>query len=716
MALLKKHTQMNIQIKYSITLFIIFLAFGGTLHAQYARDTIIVTDTLSTQILNEVTVNAKRMVNDGDHVNLYLSEENKSFGTNALDAVSTMPLFTTALNATTLSSWDRQDVFVLINGVPSSATTLRGYKADMIKKVEYYQNAPAQYMMFTTGPLINVEIKKVHDRLYMGYFNTTNAVTMGYGRNQGMLSYRDSLNMVRVDYFGSYSNSTKIRDYSSFDYREYDISTNYDGKSHRRWSNTYVSSTYQRYEGAHLFNAEINYNTLPAKDRERRSVHIESPDGIYDGNGEDIMKSGTKNLSLILFYNYTFKNKAFMAFNVVNTLGWAHSESGQWLTGNGIGPVNDYDTYSSLKNRSYVLSAQGVFVYPDFLGGRFQAGARYTYKHMNQHTAKKIYSPRSNEEHLTIGQFWRFPHGFSFYPIIGAEIDTQHFLGESRTRVNPHVRLLGSWNGEGKCDGLSVQLTASLRQEVPTLADISPGKTYLDPWFISTGNPYLNSYWWLYSRLAVAYFIPNSNNMVAIKFTPTYRHRPYVPIISNEGDYMSLHPENIKNTRGFEASLNGSWSIFKWLKLEPYVEFYSKAFRTPMKQVKWTYWRAGGGIVATFGDFESVIAINTPTKEWEGDILNRGSWQCALTAQYKTGNWAFGAEYHFLGRNDYRLAHTPTFTYYDNSRLIQHYKLVELIAIYSFSIGKARGHASKTIYDSTNETGLTKYNSAGPAK
>ncbi len=40
--------------------------------------------------------------------------DNKKFGTNALDAVSSLELFQTAINETKLVSWDRQNVFILI--------------------------------------------------------------------------------------------------------------------------------------------------------------------------------------------------------------------------------------------------------------------------------------------------------------------------------------------------------------------------------------------------------------------------------------------------------------------------------------------------------------------------------------------------------------------------------------------------------------------------
>lgn len=155
---------------------LLFLVLNG--NAQESLDTI------KSFRLSEVVVKAERIIHKGDHDVLYLSNDNKKFGTNALDAVSSLELFQTAINETKLVSWDRQNVFILINGVPSTAYDLRGYKGEDIKNVEFYSIAPPQYMSLTAGPVVNIVVKKRHDRSYAGYFNTSNAVNTEFGTNQ----------------------------------------------------------------------------------------------------------------------------------------------------------------------------------------------------------------------------------------------------------------------------------------------------------------------------------------------------------------------------------------------------------------------------------------------------------------------------------------------------------------------------------------------------
>lgn len=187
-------------------------------------------DTIAGRELSEVVVKAQRIIPKGDHQLLLLSKENREFGTNALDAVSSLQLFKTSLNETTLQSADRQEVYILINGIPATGFELRGFKGEDIKNVEYYPVAPPQYMTLASGPVVNIVMKKRHDRLYTAYVNTLNSVNTGFGTNQLTASYTDSLNQVRVGYLADYRNISDLQIRSDYDYGA-DRQSLYDGRS-----------------------------------------------------------------------------------------------------------------------------------------------------------------------------------------------------------------------------------------------------------------------------------------------------------------------------------------------------------------------------------------------------------------------------------------------------------------------------------------------------
>ena len=264
--------------KTAITYFFASIILG--VQTAYSQET---ADSTDVHKIDDVVITADKIVNRGDHQDLYLSDENRNFGTNALEAVSTLPFFRTNLNSTSLTSSDMQNVFILINGVPSTGANLRAYKGDDIKKVEYYNVAPPEYMGYTMGPVANIIVKKRHDRAYTGYFNTSNSVTTGFGTNQADLTYSDSLNMVNLEYLIDYRDIKDIERQTEFDYGN-GKSSRYSGKNNYKGQYHNIGATYQRYQGSHLFNAKLYAIISPGQDNENRSGIIQSENLYYQGN------------------------------------------------------------------------------------------------------------------------------------------------------------------------------------------------------------------------------------------------------------------------------------------------------------------------------------------------------------------------------------------------------------------------------------------------
>lgn len=146
------------------------------------------TDSIASKVdLNEIVVTARKTISKGDHELIFMSDKNRSFGTNALDAVSSLAQFKTDINASNLLSADRKSIYVLINGVPATPNELRSYKGDDIKCVEYYPVAPAQYMTITSGPVANIILKNRIDRFVSVDISTSNSVNTGFLSGQNFL-------------------------------------------------------------------------------------------------------------------------------------------------------------------------------------------------------------------------------------------------------------------------------------------------------------------------------------------------------------------------------------------------------------------------------------------------------------------------------------------------------------------------------------------------
>ena len=97
-----------IKLMKSRAILILLLSLSVNLMAQK-------TDSIASKVdLNEIVVTARKTTLKGDHELIFMSDKNRSFGTNALDAVSSLAQFKTDINASNLLSADRKSVYVLI--------------------------------------------------------------------------------------------------------------------------------------------------------------------------------------------------------------------------------------------------------------------------------------------------------------------------------------------------------------------------------------------------------------------------------------------------------------------------------------------------------------------------------------------------------------------------------------------------------------------------
>lgn len=316
--------------------------------------------------------------------------------------------------------------------------------------------------------------------------------------------------------------------------------------------------------------------------------------------------------------------------------------------------------------------------------------------------------PNSHNEFLNAGGSWRW-NTVSFVPAVGMNILKQSSAELSETSVLPYIRLYSDWWGEGRLKGATAQLTLTMRNVSPSLGQLTESRTYLDPWLISVGNPNLRDNWITAGKLSIAYFAPMNKNQIVFMIQLSYAHNKISTTIVKNGDKVFLQPQNIGGDFECRFDLYGSWCPFKWLELSPYIEYYISRFKTPSQKVSFYYCRLGGNVTATFDKLVLISNINSPTKQYDGDLLTRGSLQYAATVQYKLGNWSFGAKYNYSGHDNYELADLPAFRYYEYKdwKPLQH--MVRLTATYTFSIGKSRRHDGKLLNESSEDTGLGKF-------
>lgn len=665
-------------------------------------------DSVKTRILDEVEVTVDAEIHKEGYDILTLSKYNRNFGTNALDAVSSLNRFRTTLNATSLTTFDNSAVFILINGVPATAMELRAYKGSDIKNVEFYSVAPPKYMTFTTGPVANIVLKKRYDRLFSGYFNLSNSVNTGFGTDQASLIYRDSLNQVKVDYFVDYRNLHPITvrkryDYSPETHSEYNERQRYVGAMHT------ATAAYQLYKTHHLLSAKLAYTANPRKESATGERYHNAYGESSSSTSGSLLKSNSNSVALDLYYNYISKKGNLLALNVVNTLGKSSSESALWNAEAKAAPAAADNRVESLtKNESYSLTANTVYglyirrTWVSFSG-------RYRYHELSQRFGDSRFKPLSHEGTFNAGMMWR-KNAFSIVPNVGLQLLGQRDAVASSTDLLPYARIYADWWPGGKIKGFTVQLTLSMNNMAPPLSLLTAASSYIDYSFISKGNPDLDKYTQYRGKLSVAYYAPDGKNMVAFALNSYYSHHPIASVITKDGATPVLQPTNLRYSFKNSAYLNATWYPVGWLEISPYTELYTFKHNTPSQRIRDVYFRYGGSVAATYRNCTFLLAANSPTKEYDGDLCEYGSPQFAAVVEYKYRNWSIGAEWHFSGKDEYTKSDSPLFRYKVTKDWKPLHNLIQITASYSFSIGKARRHSNKYINESIDGDDLNKYN------
>lgn len=665
-------------------------------------------DTTGVISLNEVEVVAERVIHKGDHEVLLLSEENRTFGTNALDAISSLVYFNTSLNGRTLTNDLNQSVYILINGVPADGDRLRTYKGDDIKKVEYYAIAPPKYTIFTFGPIVNVITKKKRDQQYDGYFNTSNAVATGYGFNQANLTYTDSLNMVKAGYWVNYRNIGNIGEHSEYNYDKLGRNTMYDTKRRYEGARHNISAEYQRYQGNHLFNVSVVGVINPGEQNSSGTSLLTEGTQTYTGTSQSHLKSRANSINTSIYYGLT-KGRTSFAVSANGAIGKSYSDAWSKVVMPEPYSQYSYDNNSRLDNRSYAFSTRGYVTTP-WLGGHFTGALNYNYSQIKQEYSGNTVTPHKQSVFLCTAMSWNFNNEFFFFESLGASVFSEYNGIQTRTIFAPQLNFSANWWPKS-VKGFNSRLDFVASKQTPSLSSLSESYTYKDNWFIFTGNPELKDYWNSKGSLLTSYRFDDYGNRIIVSYSLSYSDKPFINTLEYDNEMVIAKQYEMSYRCYHSLTIKGSWFPFKWLELASYIEYDAEKYSTLAQRYNHKHFRFGGSVILRHKALTLTLAANSSGRTWAGDFTDRLSAQYAAVVQYKWRNWAFGAQWHYFGHNDYESGSIPGFNYIVSSEYTKLHNLVQLDVIYYFSIGRSRRHAGKMLSDGDGvDSGLNYYN------
>lgn len=656
---------MHIRLRYYLA--ILVLAFSLTSYSQEPAQAQEPADSAryeqaDTISLGTVQVEGKYYRHKADHIDIYLKKENVEFGTNALDAVSSLPFFKEGRDEKALSTLGNQNVTILINGVPSNGMGLRGYQGEEIKKVEYYEYAPLKYMNLTKGPLVNIITKRKVDRFYSAYLNGWNGVLEAGGEYQGVLTYADSLHQVKIDLYNNYGDR-KRETLSRYEYPD-GIVNEYrgdDGRAkHKGFS---ITPSYQYYNGKNLFNATLYLRNADSRDNLPSAYSFTDENIRYNGTGGDRVRNASSTASLNLFYNGSIGKDKSIAFSVTGGYADALSRKHLWRESSQSDLVA-FDRFNRVKNKSYVFN--GVVNYSF---GSAYVGVQYYFSKIDQNADGVDYSP-STQIGTAYGGYMFKGDNMSFGPSLGGTLTHTSSQGIKDTDIVPYIRLIYNiWTDDGKAQGLSGSASVTVTNAgTATGGLLTSAETFLDNRFISVGNPYLKSSWGIYPRLRASYYKPDGKVSAELAYTANYTRRYNAPVIFEEGDMFYYTNTGLGHNWSHSVSLSAKWKALSWLSLSPNFEYNRTNFETPTQKVDLNYFRAGGSVSVTVKSFYFSLTSNSPIKSVDGDIITHRGAQYIAGAYWDYKKLSLGITYHYLDQQNYTKGRADGFQYLNKSK------------------------------------------------
>lgn len=671
-----------------------------------ARDNSVESNDSTAHELEEVTVEAKKEIHTAEADIIILSDKNREFGTNALDAISSLRQFSPMLDGTELKTVAQKDVFILINGRPSSARELRGYTGKEIKKVTFYPMAPARYSSFTDGPLIDVAIKIDKDYIHT-FLSASNSINVGYGTDQAVVRWADSLNMVRADYFIDYRNLTyDNRDIYSYPGtpeldRSYRTASRYTGNFQQgnvSWQNTAHDNL------VHL-SAGITHNPANRK---------------YTGIPDNLERAGTENEE----YSRSLRNMTDMG-NL--NFYFSRQSHGRWLEIQATGSVgkttsvnylgnerNDDGTSSS--NRSYTGYGKVMYYTPGkvnlFLTGSYQ------YQHADHRQilpASIRYA--SDDDCLDLsadltGQFSRENKKLAYslgISLIRDHIRVRHFgVDRKDWRLKPYLTLSVTLS-----EKFFMRFRGSMSSGMPSVGMLSEVPTYQESNLAWSGNPDLNGWKTYRVRWQPQYKTQSGKFSINGDFSYRYVSSPVRSCITG-GNPVQIRYMNLDSEREAEGSLIVNIIPLKNFTLNSYLEWTHWAYRTPSRNVDRGYFRYGGSIMYNTPRVQAAAHVNAPYKIFRGDITEYGGWQfsCSVLVKLPAG-FSATLRWNHSYQGDRTTIFAPGILEYTGFTRIPHMaNQITLGLTWSFSHGLFRNRHEASLEKIDPDSGISDFNKA----
>ena len=598
-------------------------------------------DTAAVQ-LKEVVVKANKVRVFADHDEMTLSDENKSFGANAVDAISSLPAFRTQINASEIVNLKNEKVTVIINKQVVSGSQLATYMGKEIKAVKYYPFTPGQYQAYCSGPVVEVELQKPRDayvnlRLHEGIlFESRKHKPLDFAsnNNSAAFNYMDSLNMLRVNYSFDYMHQANMASTITNNYN--DVHSQYSSHSGKRvQQNHNLFANYQYNTPTNLFSVIFAYGKMPYS-RSKMPMR-QTIDGVVIEDARvtwgDMNKESAKGA---FFYDHTFANKGRLSIDAQGSVSWADSRDSLRMLG------SDDNVFRSLNHdNSRVVSGNFSAVYSQplwkghltaigygrinrihksFNGERLPDG---TYMSLNIHTNYSM-----NIKNLSIS----LSLAYTYY---------QNKLSDGKKMAH-HLPLPAINLGYKLNDRIRINASGSMGTSYRTIGSMYDTKYYDSENYYQEGNFKVKVCHRYYASAGISYYSPDGKLSLGANASYQYNTYPIYQFILKRGDDFVQTSLNSKNETSVGGGAYANYKVFTWL--EAYASIRMNHYKNPVGPLngnRFTKHNQLSFIVqltAQHRNFAVSAQCNSRRKHYQGDGITDYPLEAQVSAGWRYRN------------------------------------------------------------------------------
>ena len=601
-----------------------------------------ITDTLATQELDEIVIQAPKIIRKADMDVLYPSESAVENSKNGMQLLSNLMIPTLTVNDVMGSiSAGGQSVQLRINGREATVEQVRSLLPESIKRIEWIDNPGLRYNgaayvlnVITSNPSAGGSLMlNAQPSLSTRFGNYSADVKLNIGRSQWSMgaTYKmtDNINAHR-----DYNETFSYPDGDSLTRTEQPLGGSVDDNRASAW----LTYSYIKPDTTVFYASLQGFRNISAQERYQGFLRL-SNDGsdIYLDNGNG--SQGTTP-SFSAYFEHHLPHKQTLVVDFGASLYNGHSFSNyRELMPETENVLTDVSTYITDRNHAYAVGADYI---KQWNMNRLTVGASYnanrnrsTYRNLDN----SVFHQKQDNAYF-FAEYYQRIKNFSFTAGIGAQYTSFHFResdqGNCSWNLRPQASIIYSINTNHR-----LRLGFSSWQTAPSLSETNIAPQQIDGFQWQIGNPYLktsNSYM---LSLRYSFSFPRVDGTFGIRAFSS--PDAIAPHLYWEDNHLITIFENSRGFQNIIFSLSPQVEIIPdWLTAAGSIEYRAERMKGTGYSLYNHNWSGNAQLMLSHYGFVLTAQYTKSARTLYGERISWHEDLSIIDLQYNWNRWQFG--------------------------------------------------------------------------